>query len=169
LVYYKGVDLLLRALAAVHDVSLTIVGEGPDRDRLEALARELRIGQRTNFVGSIPDGALVEAFASAHVFVLPSVSRAEAFGMAMTEAMANGLPAISTSLGTGTDWANMDGTTGLVVPPGNAEALGQAIERLREPRLRARLGRQALERVRSDFSFDRHAEAIESMYLEAVE
>src|SRR5581483_10077840 len=101
LVYYKGVDVMLRALALVEDATLQIVGDGANRSELEALAGELGVAGRTQFVGSVADAELAAHYSAADVFVLPSVSRAEAFGMAMTEAMSNGLPSISTSLGTG--------------------------------------------------------------------
>jgi rhamnosyl/mannosyltransferase len=164
LVYYKGVDVVLRALSLCPNATLRIVGEGADRARLEALSVQLGVAGRTQFVGSIPDDDLPGEFADADVFVLPSVSRAEAFGLAMAEAMANGLPAISTALGTGTDWVNLDGVSGLVVEPGDAGALRGAIETLAERDLRARLSAGASERAQTMFSFDGHLDALERAY-----
>jgi rhamnosyl/mannosyltransferase len=168
LVYYKGVDVLLRALVHVGDAMLTLVGDGADRAELETLATELGVADRTQFLGSVPDSELAACYSAADVFVLPSVSRAEAFGMAMTEAMANGLPAISTALGTGTDWVNLDGQTGLVVPPNDGGALATAIERLRDAELRARLGAEAARRAAKLFSFDDHVNELETVYCEAI-
>lgn len=168
LVYYKGIDVLLKALSLVPEANLRIIGDGADRPRLEALSIQLGVASRTQFVGPIADHELVKAFKDADVFVLPSISRAEAFGLAMAEAMSNGMPAISTSLGTGTDWVNLDGITGVVVHPGDADALAGAIELLRDPVLRARLGAGALERVEKMFSFDRHVDALEAAYGEAA-
>lgn len=168
LVYYKGVDVLLRALVQVGNATLTLVGDGVDRGELEALASELGVADRTQFLGSVPDSDLAACYAAADVFVLPSVSRAEAFGMAMTEAMANGLPAISTALGTGTDWVNLDGQTGVVVPPSDIGALATAIERLRDRELRARLGAEAARRAAKLFSFDDHVAELETIYREAI-
>ena len=168
LVYYKGIDVLLKAHSLAPEASLRIVGEGPDRKRLEALSVQLGVANRTQFVGAIPDDELVEAFAGADVFVLPSVSRAEAFGLAMIEAMAHGVPAISTSLGTGTDWVNLDGISGLVVQPGDARALAGAIELLCDHDLRARLGAGAFKRAHEMFSFDRHVDALEDAYRAAA-
>jgi rhamnosyl/mannosyltransferase len=88
--------------------------------------------------------------------------------MAMTEAMANGLPAISTALGTATDWVNLDGCTGFVVPPNDVVALTVAIEKLRDGRLRARLGAQAAQRATALFSFDEHIADLEEIYHEAM-
>jgi rhamnosyl/mannosyltransferase len=168
LVYYKGVDVLLRALASVPCATLRIVGDGADRARLEALAAEVGVERRAQFVGSVSDHQLLEEYSEADVFVLPSVSRAEAFGMAMAEAMANGLPAISTTLGTGTDWVNVDGVTGVVVAPGDVDGLIRGIERLREPGLRLTLAARAVQRAQSLFSFDRHVDSLENVYRDAA-
>lgn len=168
LIYYKGVDVLLRALVYVNDVTLQVVGDGPNRGALAVLASEVGVADRVQFLGSVPDSELAACYSAADVFVLPSVSRAEAFGMAMTEAMANGLPAISTALGTGTDWVNLDGRTGLVVPPADVDALAAAIETLRDPALRSRLGTEAERRAASLFSFDKHVSELEKIYREAV-
>jgi rhamnosyl/mannosyltransferase len=168
LVYYKGIEVLLKGLSLVPEAELRIVGDGADRNRLEALSVQLGVSRQVEFAGSIPDEDLVKAYANADVFVLPSVSRAEAFGLAMVEAMASGLPAISTSLGTGTDWVNLDGVTGVVVEPGDAKALAHAIQLLRGRELRARLGAGALDRAQKMFSFDRHADALELAYRAAA-
>jgi rhamnosyl/mannosyltransferase len=143
LVYYKGIDVLLKALSLAPKASLRIVGDGADRNRLEALSVQLGVASRAQFVGSIPD---------------------EAFGLAMVEAMANGLPAISTSLGTGTDWVNLNDVSGVVVQPSDEKALAGAIELLSDRKLRARLGVGAIERVEEIFSFDRHVDALEAAY-----
>jgi rhamnosyl/mannosyltransferase len=168
LVYYKGIDVLLKALSLAPEANLRIIGDGAERPRLEALSVELGVDSRTQFVGPIADPELVQAFKNADVFVLPSISRAEAFGLAMVEAMSNGMPAISTSLGTGTDWVYLDGVTGAVVPAGDATALAGAIEKLRDPELRARLGAGALERAQKMFSFEKHIDELENVYRAAA-
>jgi rhamnosyl/mannosyltransferase len=168
LVYYKGVDVLLKAISLVPEANLCIIGDGADRPRLEALSIHLGVASRTQFGGTIRDPELVKTFMDADVFVLPSVSRAEAFGLAMIEAMSNGIPAISTSLGTGTDWVNLDGVTGIVVQPGDPKALAGAIEVLKDPNLRARLGAGAFERAEKMFSFDKHLDELEAAYQVAA-
>jgi rhamnosyl/mannosyltransferase len=168
LVYYKGVDILLKALSLTSQANLSIVGDGADRSRLEALSVQLGVDGRTEFLGSLRDDDLVKELRDADVFVLPSVSRAEAFGLAMVEAMANGLPAISTSLGTGTDWVNLDDVSGIVVPAGDAMALAAAVERLTDSDLRARLGAGAFKRAQDMFSFERHVDTLEAAYRAAA-
>jgi len=168
LVYYKGLDVLLRAVALVEDVTLDVVGEGPERHALESLTDELGIRKRVSFRGYVDDDALRETYGTADVFVLPSSSRAEAFGMAMSEAMANGLPAISTALRTGTDWVNVDAVTGLVVPAGDSRALADAVERLRDPHLRHVLAMGARDRADALFGFASHVDELERVYREAA-
>lgn len=168
LVYYKGIDVLMTAIASTDDMVLTVVGDGPLRPGLERLVVELRLSGRVRFAGGVDDAAARDAYATHDVLVLPSVARAEAFGMTMIEAMRNGLPVISTGLGTGTDWVNVDGSTGFVVMPGDVETLAQALKQMRSPSLRRTMGREARLRAERLFSFDRHVTELIALYQEAV-
>jgi rhamnosyl/mannosyltransferase len=167
LVYYKRLDVLLSAVARCGDgpVALTIAGDGPLRPTLEKLVTELGIGHQVELAGAVDDRALRELYGAHDVFVMPSGSRAETFGMAMCEAMAAGLPAVSTSVGTGTDWVNVDGVTGVVVPPNDPARLAEAFRALARDRERVlQLGRNARERAAREFSFDRHVDELMSVY-----
>ncbi len=168
LVYYKGLDILLDAMSRVPDASLTIVGEGPLRSDLEAQAVRLGMQDRVRLAGSVSDQALRELYGSHDAAVLPSVSRAEAFGLSMAEAMASGLPVVSTRLGTGTDWVNVHEESGLVVEPGDAEALAGALARLVDPAERRRLGAGAQARAHRLFSFDDHVDRLLAVYEEVA-
>jgi rhamnosyl/mannosyltransferase len=170
LVYYKGLDVLLHAVARSphRPVRLTIVGEGPLRAGVEGQVASLGVQDRVDVLGGVDDAVLLDLYRSHDVFVMPSSSRAETFGMAMCEAMAAGLPAVSTSVGTGTDWVNLDGVTGLVVPPADPVALAEALETLGDADLRARLGRAAQERTRREFSFERHIDGLLAVYEAAL-
>ena len=170
LVYYKGLEVLLRALAdgPRPRPRLTVVGDGPLRAPLEQLASHLDLEGDVVFLGSVGDDDLRKAYATHDVFVLPSVSRAEAFGLAMAEAMANGMPVVSTELDTGTSWVNQDGVSGLVVPPGDSAALGRAFERLRPAATRAPLAAGARCRARELFGFEHHCDRLMEIYERAA-
>lgn len=159
-VYYKGFDVLLRAIALMPgDVSLILGGTGPLTAELEALAGELGIGARVHFVGLIEEDALPAYFQLCDVFCLPAVSRAEAFGIVQVEAMAAGRPVVSTRLGNGVDLVNRDGETGLTVEPANAAALAAALgDLLDNPGKARQFGEQGRHRALAEYGLGRMAE-----------
>lgn len=162
---YKGVDVLLRAFAKVPRGVLLLVGEGPLRGALERTVRELGLGERVVFAGSLEQEELAAAYHAADVLVLPSVTPNEAFGLVQLEAHACGVPVISTSLPTGVPFANLHGVSGLVVRPGQAEELAGALSLLLEDEaLRRRLGRQAQARFERDFSLARMTDRVLELY-----
>lgn len=135
----KGHDVLLRALAHVEGARLTILGEGDDRARLAALARELGIGERVAMPGWAE--APRERLADFDAFVL--ASRTEGFPLALVEAMLARMPVVATAVGSVPE-AVADGETGVLVPPDDPEALAAAIRRLRDDdALRRRLAAAA--------------------------
>ena len=151
--HYKGLDVLLRAMSDLPEARLVIVGDGPLRTEWEALAGQLGLAARVSFLGEVDDARLPAIYRQAHVFVLPSVNRAEAFGTVLLEAMASGLPCVTSELGTGTSWVVQDGQTGLVVAPQNVAALSSAISvLLEEPARAAAMGRAARRRVEAEFT-----------------
>lgn len=155
LVYYKGLSVLLHAIAQCEG-TLSIVGEGPLEDSLRQLARDLRIESRVKFIQRVSHEDVAIHYQAADIFVLPSIARTEAFGVVQIEAMASGLPVVSTNLPTGVPWVNQHGVTGLVVTPNDPRALGRAIQQLiDDPALRARLGAAARYRAVTQFSRQR--------------
>jgi glycosyltransferase involved in cell wall biosynthesis len=167
--YYKGLHLLIEALRMVEGVELWIAGNGPERVRLERQVADAGVHQRVRFLGDVADADLPTLYRQADIFVLPSHLRAEAFGIVLVEALASGLPCISTALGTGTDFVNVHNETGLVVPPGDATALAEAIRRLRDdPALRATYGEAAVHRAQTLFSRERMLDGVERIYRQAV-
>lgn len=166
LVYYKGFDYLIRAMSAV-DGTLVILGDGPLRGALEALAHEAGVADRVAFEGSVPD--LAPYYHAADVFALPAVARSEAFGLVQLEAMAAGLPVVNTRIDSGVPFVSRDGESGITVPPADARALAGALGRLLDaPELRRRLGAAARERVRREFSLDRMTADTLALYREAA-
>ncbi|MCS7088441.1 MAG: glycosyltransferase [Thermoflexales bacterium] len=167
--YYKGLDDLIRALSTLHDAEAFIVGDGPMAAAWQALARQLGVADRVHFIGEVDDEALPRWYQNADVYVIPANARAEAFGVAILEAMASGLPVISTEVGTATSWINQHGVTGFVVPPRDPQALAAAIERLRDPRLRRQMGEAARARVLAEFTEAHMLACVEAAYRELTD
>ena len=163
--YYKGLDVLLHALKRLPEAVLLVVGDGPMRTEWETLARRLHAPDRVVFAGDVDAEELPACYRLADVFVLPSTLRAEAFGTVLVEAMAAGVPLVSTELATGTSWVNRHGETGLVVPPSDPDALAAAITALlRDPEQRRRMGAAGRERARAEFSLQAMVTGVERVY-----
>ena len=154
LVYYKGLDTLIDAMASVPG-TLLLGGEGPLGTELRQRAAERGILERVELLGRIADADLPAYYHAADVFALPSVAVTETFGVVQLEAMAAGRPVVSTDLPTGVPWVNQHEVTGLVVPPGDVTALAAALRRIAaDQNLRSRLGAQALKRAESTFTME---------------
>jgi phosphatidyl-myo-inositol dimannoside synthase len=163
LIRRKGHDLVIRALPLL-DPKLSgtryrIVGEGPERARLETLARELGVAERVEFLGSVPDAELPSFYASLDVFVMPSreearSGHAEGFGIVYLEAAVHGVPSVGTLTG-GIPEAIADGVTGRLVAAENVEELAGALSgMLGDLEATAELGCAARERAVQEFSWD---------------
>lgn len=168
----KGFEYLIRAMQRLEDtgrkVSLTIVGDGPARARLEAEAAGLRT---VELVGEQPPERVAALLAQAHIFALPSVdigTQFEGTPTAALEAMAAGLPLVCTPSGGLRDLVE-DGVNGLVVPPRDAEAMASAIARLADdPPLREAMGARNRARARAkDWSVI--ADAVDGVYRRVFE
>jgi rhamnosyl/mannosyltransferase len=163
---YTGVDVLLRALART-PLTAVIAGDGPRRGAWEQLARELGLNSRVTFTGEISDAELRRLMQTCTAFVLPSVTRAEAFGYVQLEAMAAGTPVVSTDVPSGVSWVNQNGRTGTVVKAGDEAALAAAMTALAaDPDLRARLGAAGRARVEEAFTLERLRERLRELYEE---
>jgi glycosyltransferase involved in cell wall biosynthesis len=150
-------------------VRLLVVGSGPEERALRRQAEDLGLAGRVHWLGDLPDAQLPAAHRAADFFVLPAHLRAEAFGIAQLEALASGLPCISTEIGTGTSFVNAHGETGLVVPGGDVPALAAAIRQLAgDPALRQRYAAGARGRAASRFSLARMLDDTEQCYREAA-
>ena len=132
---------------------LFIIGGGEQEERLRELAARYGLTEFVHFCGRQGERETASALAECDFLVLPSNSRAEAFGLVQLEAMAAGRPVINTLLATGVPEVSADGISGLTVPPDDPQALAEAIGRLTaDDALRKRLGEGALHRVRNRFS-----------------
>ncbi len=137
---YKGFDVLVRA-AVGQSFEVWIVGEGRERERLEQLIESLGVADRVRLLGSVPESERVKLMSIADVFVMPSVTSAETFGLVQLEAMAAGRPIVNTALDTGVPHVARDGIEAITVPLGDAGKLGDAINTLiADPERRQRMG-----------------------------
>lgn len=127
LVPVKGYDILLHALALIRNIlvpgQIRIVGDGPEREHLIALSQKLQLVNQIRWLGELPQDQVMYELERAQVFLLPS--RYEGLSNAGLEAMERGLPLVLTRCG-GLD-LYVDERTGWVVPPGDAEALADAL------------------------------------------
>src|SRR3954452_1134483 len=165
---YKGVDILLRALRQ-STARAVIVGDGPERLRWEAMARELGVDGRVSFPGEVSDTELRRLMNACAALVLPSVTRAEAFGYVQLKAMASGKPVISTDVPSGVSWVNQHMRTGIVVRAGDAAALRSAIDRLTEDHaLSEHMGAAGRARVEEEFTVERLRERLRVLYQDAA-
>jgi glycosyltransferase involved in cell wall biosynthesis len=150
LVPEKGVDVLLRALAKLPEGRLIVAGDGPERLALEALARELGIADRVRFAGLLDRDALVREVRGVWAHAAPSVWR-EPFGMVAPEAMMRGTPVVASAAG-GLAEVVVDGETGMLVAPGDVDALSSALGRIFADRqLSLKLGAAGRERAMRHF------------------
>ena len=154
---YKGVQVLIEAAAPL-DVTVAILGDGPMRTEWAGLAAQHHGPGTFLFPGEVDDDEMHAYLIACDMFVLPSVTPAEAFGFVQLEAMACGKPVISTALPTGVPWVN---ETGVVVPPHDVEALRRAIVQLAADRtLAVRLGAAGEARARADFAMSDMADRL---------
>ncbi|HWX73818.1 MAG TPA: glycosyltransferase [Solirubrobacteraceae bacterium] len=162
---------VMRALAVLAKrhptLRYAIVGDGPERVRLEGLAARLEVAERVDFHGQLPHAEAIEVARRCTLFAMPSTE--EAFGVAYIEAMAGGVPAIGCRGEPGPEEIAAAGDGFLLVPPGDIERLTQRIEellsdsqRLREASIRAR------ETVAANFSWPRCGEQTVAAYEHAL-
>lgn len=153
LVYYKGVDVLLKAFEKVKNCELFIAGTGELEPNLKKFVTAHSMEQKVHFLGFLPDETLRQAYADCDIFVLSSVQKSEAFGIVQLEAMVYGKPVINTNLPSGVPYVSIHGETGLTVPPSDEMALAEAISKLASDKeLREKLGKNAAERLQTYFN-----------------
>jgi glycosyltransferase involved in cell wall biosynthesis len=166
LVPYKGFDVLLEAMQYV-EAHLTIIGTGPQKTELQTLIRRMDLQDKVSLLGRVDD--LHSYFQNSSIFVMPSVTRAEAFGIVQLEAMAAGLPVVNTNIDSGVPEISLHGQTGLTVPPGDARMLALAINQLlQQPELRRRFGKMAQDTVLRQYTTDQMVKKTLAIYKEVL-
>ena len=162
---------VVRALWVLRDrhpeLRYLIIGDGPERERLAALAAQIGIADRVDFAGQLPHEQALERARRATLFVMPSTE--EAFGVAYVEAMAGGLPAIGSCAEPGPEEIAAAGEGIVLVPPGDIEVLAAEIDALlRDGPARAELGRRARATVQRAFTWRRCGEETVRAYEDAL-
>jgi phosphatidylinositol alpha-1,6-mannosyltransferase len=167
LITRKGIDLVIQILPTLirefPNLVYLIAGEGPDRSRLESIARKNRVSGSIRFIGQIPYEKMPDIYRSADVFIMPSREEPqhtsiEGFGIVFLEASASGLPIVAGKSG-GTADAVRDGETGFLIPPDDRQTLLNTLQRLlKEPDLRRKMGLAGRRFVEEEMNWDRAAE-----------
>jgi rhamnosyl/mannosyltransferase len=147
------------------DAKLFLGGSGPMELELRELSEQIDVKHRVHFLGDISDAEKLACYLAADVFCMPSHLRSEAFGLSQVEAMASGLPVVSTRIASGVPFVNQDGVSGLTVPPESAGALAEAINLLlTDNDLRNRLAQGAQERARHECAAGRMCDQVMNVY-----
>jgi len=166
--YYKGLHVLLEAVKGT-EFPVAIVGAGPLEKGIRAHARQLGLGN-VMFLGPLSDKDKVALLQLCYAIAFPSHLRTEAFGVSLLEGAMYGKPMISCQLGTGTSYVNIDGKTGLVVPPGDPAAFRGAMRHLWEnPVVAKSMGKQAEIRYRDKFTADKMVDDYISLYQKLID
>ena len=166
--YYKGLHILLQAAQGT-GYPVVIVGAGPTEGELKLEAAQLGLSN-VHFLGHVSEPDKAALLDACYGVVFPSHLRSEAFGVSLLEGAMYGKPIISSEIGTGTTFVNIDGETGLVVPPADSGALRQAMLQLWEhPEQAAEMGKKAHARYLSHFTADRMCQSYADLYRRLVE
>ncbi|MBI3558086.1 MAG: glycosyltransferase [Deltaproteobacteria bacterium] len=162
LVKYKGYDILLKAWAKIMSehpkfktLQLSIVGIGPEWEYLTEIRRELKLEKQVRMTGACTEAEKAKWLEGASIFVAPSLSNSETFGISMLEAMGCGLPVITTRIPTGVAILAREGKCGAVVTPGNVDELAAALVRMLEDQAeRSKAGLANAEFARQNYSWE---------------
>lgn len=148
--YYKGLHTLLQAAVKFRS-RIVIAGSGPEGEALRTRAQQFGLSNLI-FAGQVTNEEKVALLKGCQALILPSHLRSEAYGMVLVEAAMFGRPAISCEIGTGTSFVNVDGETGVVIPPENPDELARAMNLLLDESVAEHFGQGARRRYESTFS-----------------
>lgn len=162
---YKGMEYLVKASKYLpENYRVYIAGQGPLTDSLKELAGD---DKKVVFLGKISEEQKIAYYNACDIFCFPSITKNEAFGLALAEAMSFGKPAITFTIeGSGVNYVSLKDVTGLEVENGNSEKFAEAIKELGEnPQLAKKLGDAAEKRVKDNFTFEKFKENINELLL----
>ncbi len=168
IVAHKGIEHFIEASRYMPGVQFLIAGEGTHLEGMEHLAQRLGVADRVRFLGRVSEENLPRVYAACDLFVLPSVSRLEAFGIVALEAMATGKPVVVADI-PGVREVIEDGREGLLTDPVNPQDLAEKIRRLVEdPSLRQEMGRRGREKVLASFTTETVADQVLKVYADVL-
>lgn len=162
-IQYKGLPYLIKAAEYVHsDCVIVIAGSGPLTNELKSSCKS----DKVHFIGRVSDDKLRQFHYAAKVFAFPSITKNEAFGVALAEAMYAGTPAVTFTIpGSGVNWVSINNETCLEVENGNAKAFARAIDQLITDKiLWKRLSEAGIRRVKENFTIPIMCETMERQY-----
>ncbi len=166
IVWHKGIEYLMEASKILEEVKFLIVGSGESLRSYKEKAESMGIGDRVVFTGRLSWADLPKYYAACDIFVLPSISRLEAFGIATLEAMSTGKPVIVADI-PGVREVIEDGKEGLVFDVMDAEDLAKKISiLLLDPKLRKKMGKAGRKKVEKEFLISKVADQVEKVYEE---
>ncbi len=170
LTYYKGHEVLIRAIAQLPEVGCLIVGAGEKRPALQALTRSLGLSAQVKLLGFRSERALRALLASCDVVCLPSLERTEAFGLVLLEAMRFSKPVVVSDIpGSGTGWLVRRAGHGLLTPPGDSQALANALSQIKaDPQGRRALGARGAAALVGEFGIDAVGKQVRSLYEDVL-
>jgi glycosyltransferase involved in cell wall biosynthesis len=168
IVAHKGIEHFIEASRYLPGVQFVIAGEGTHLETMERFAGRLGVNDRVRFLGRVSQENLPRVYAACDLFVLPSVSRLEAFGIVALEAMATGKPVVVADI-PGVREVIEDGVEGLLTDPVNPQDLADKIRRLVEdPALRQEMGRRGREKVLASFTTEKVADQVLEVYADVL-
>ncbi|MEM5807306.1 MAG: glycosyltransferase, partial [Candidatus Aenigmatarchaeota archaeon] len=171
LVNYKGLQYLIKSASILkkkrNDFRVYIIGDGPLKDFLIKITKRFNLEKFVIFLGKLRNDDVIKLLKKdCDIFVLPSVYRSEALGMSMVEAMAIGIPVVSTKIkGSGVVFVNKNNITGFVVEPRNSLKLAQALDKLlNDFELRKKFGQNGRKRTLKLFNLNSYVKKLIKIY-----
>lgn len=165
---YKGLKYLIESAVFLKDISIMIVGNGPEEKFLKKMADDHAL-ENIIFKGFVEESEKKILINNSLGVILPSISRAEAFGVCLLEGMAHSKPLICTRIGSGMEFVNIDGVTGYVVAPESGVELAKAMQEIAENEiLRNKMGTASLKRFKDKFTNDVTSAKYIELYEQAV-
>ena len=165
--YYKGLHLLLKA-SQNRKYPILIAGDGPMHRKLRLQALDLKL-DNVHFLGAVEDEEKFELLRHARCIVFPSNLRSESFGISLLEGAMFGKPMISSEIGTGTSYININGITGIVTPPNDPISLQEAMDNIwNNTEMAESMGKAAKKRFDQLFTSDLMGKLISNAYHDVV-